>query len=255
MTKDLADELERLAKALFDEPDAARRIYRSVALSLWVENNLPRIISALRREEPASLTREGEPVACPACYRGEVFGLATDDGFWVEMGASAGGAHEHGMNGWLELIEHNPDGTEKRREYVATDSPIYTRPQPVACPDRPALDVPALQREVAGIIVRDVLQEDYDDLVEGYLDEIMRASLRIIRLPGYSVVARAFETNLSASLISAGDELDKAKAENARMREALEMIADGSAPPIPHGQYLAHRPVMDLARQALVKAG
>lgn len=139
MTKDLADELERLAKALFDEPDAARRIYRSVALSLWVENNLPRIISALRREEPASLTREGEPVACPACYRGEVFGLATDDGFWVEMGASAGGAHEHGMNGWLELIEHHPDGTEKRREYVATDSPLYTRPP--AWPDRDRIAV------------------------------------------------------------------------------------------------------------------
>lgn len=65
MTKDLADELERLAKALFDEPDAARRIYRSVALSLWVENNLPRIISALRREEPASLTGEAEPIAWP----------------------------------------------------------------------------------------------------------------------------------------------------------------------------------------------
>ena len=202
MTKDLADELERLATKLDDEPDAARRIYRTAALSLWVENNLPAILSALRK--PASLTGEGEPVACPACYRGEVFGLATDDGFWVEMGASAGGANEHGMNGWLELIEHHPDGTQKRREYVATDSPLYTRP--VACPDRPALDIPALQREVAGIIVRDVLQEEYDDLVEGYLDEIMRASLRIIRLPGYSVVARAFETNLADALLSGGGE-------------------------------------------------
>ena len=75
--------------------------------------------------------------------------------------------------------------------------------EPVGRADRPALDIPALQREVAEIIVRDVLQEEYDDLVEGYLDEIMRASLRIIRLPGYSVVARAFETNLADALISA----------------------------------------------------
>lgn len=75
--------------------------------------------------------------------------------------------------------------------------------EPVGRVDRPALDIPALQREVAEIIVHDVLQEEYDDLVEGYLDEIMRASLRIIRLPGYSVVARAFETNLADALISA----------------------------------------------------
>ena len=154
MTKDLADELERLAKALFDEPDAARRIYRSVALSLWVENNLPRIISALRREEPASLTREGEPVA------------------WRRRGKNLR---------W----EYLDDGSSS--VVVSEWAPLYTRP--VACPDRPALDVPALQREVAGIIVRDVLQEDFDDLVEGYLDEIMRASLRIIRLPGYAAVA------------------------------------------------------------------
>ena len=41
-----------------------------------------------------------------------------------------------------------------------------------------------------------------------------------------------------------------------RMREALEQIADGSAPPIPHGHYLAHRHAVDLARVALpVKAG
>lgn len=133
----LADELERLATKLDDEPDAARRIYRTAALSLWVENNLPAILSALRK--PASLTGEGEPVACPACCRGEVFGLSTDDGFWVEMGASAGGAHEHGMNGWLELIEHHPDGTEKRREYVATDSPLYTRP--VAWPEAQLIEI------------------------------------------------------------------------------------------------------------------
>jgi hypothetical protein len=83
-------------------PDAAEQIAEA-ALTAW--NTRPSVV-------------EG----CSACYRGEVFGLSTDDGFWVEMGASAGGAHAHGMNGWLELIEHHPDGTEKRREYVATDS-------------------------------------------------------------------------------------------------------------------------------------
>jgi hypothetical protein len=67
----------------------------------------------------------GDLKPCPACYRGEVFGLSVDNGFWVEMGASAGGANAHGMNGWLELIEHYPDGREVRREYVATDSPLY----------------------------------------------------------------------------------------------------------------------------------
>lgn len=52
------------------------------------------------------------------------------------------------------------------------------------------------------------------------------------------------------------DQLDKAKAENTRMREALGIIAEGSAPPIPHGHYLAHRHAVSLARVALsVKAG
>lgn len=71
-----------------------------------------------------------EPSACPACYRGEVFGLSTDDGFWVEMGSSAGGANPHGINGWIELIEHHPDGRNVRREYIATDSPLASRPEP-----------------------------------------------------------------------------------------------------------------------------
>lgn len=71
-----------------------------------------------------------EPSACPACYRGEVFGLSTDGGFWVEMGSSAGGANPHGMNGWIELIEHHPDGRNVRREYIATDSPLASCPEP-----------------------------------------------------------------------------------------------------------------------------
>jgi hypothetical protein len=85
----------------------------------------------VRRMREALNTRPSVVEGCSACYRGEVFGLSTDDGFWVEMGASAGGAHAPGMNGWLELIEHHPDGTEKRREYVATDSLPYARPSVV----------------------------------------------------------------------------------------------------------------------------
>lgn len=37
----------------------------------------------------------------------------------------------------------------------------------------------------------------------------------------------------------------------ARMKEALATIADGSAPPIPHGHYIAHRRAVDVARVAL----
>ena len=84
-------------------------------------------------DTPASAVKE-EGVACPRCDRGEVFGMSTDDGFWVEMGSVAGGANEHGMNGWLELIEHHPDGHEVRREYVAKDSPLQLQPSQQAGP-------------------------------------------------------------------------------------------------------------------------
>lgn len=43
---------------------------------------------------------------------------------------------------------------------------------------------------IAGIIVRDVLQEEYDDLVEGYLDEILTASRRIMQLPAYAAIGK-----------------------------------------------------------------
>lgn len=69
---------------------------------------------------------DGSHRECPKCYRGEISGC--DDGSWIELGCMAGGANAHGMNGWLELIEHEADGTERRREYVATDSPLYGRP-------------------------------------------------------------------------------------------------------------------------------
>lgn len=71
---------------------------------------------------------DAQPVKCPRCYRGEVFGLSMDDGFWVEFSSASGGAHPAGMHGWLELAEHHPDGRMVVREYVAKDSPIYPAP-------------------------------------------------------------------------------------------------------------------------------
>lgn len=76
---------------------------------------------------------------CPSCARGEVRHFSTDDGFWLEIECSAGGANEHGLNGWFSTIEHHPDGSTKRREYVATDSPAYPALTPPSQPvSRPA---------------------------------------------------------------------------------------------------------------------
>ena len=72
--------------------------------------------------QPSGETRE----QCAACSRGEVTHFSTDDGFWVEITTSAGGANEHGLNGWFETLEHYLDGSTKRREYVATDSPALS---------------------------------------------------------------------------------------------------------------------------------
>ena len=63
-------------------------------------------------------------------------------------------------------------------------------PQPDALPGD-------LREKIAGIIVRKVLQEDYDDLVEGYLDEILMAADEIILLPAYRAVAEAYYSRLS----------------------------------------------------------
>lgn len=76
---------------------------------------------------------------CPSCARGEVRHFSTDDGFWLEIECSAGGTNEHGLNGWFSTIEHYPDGSSKRREYVATDSPVHLTLTPPAEPvSRPA---------------------------------------------------------------------------------------------------------------------
>lgn len=84
------------------------------------------LLKALRAQPEAR--EDAQPVTCERCYRGEVFGLSMDDGFWVEFSSAAGGAHPAGMNGWLELAEHHPDGRVVMREYVAKDSPIYPAP-------------------------------------------------------------------------------------------------------------------------------
>ncbi len=80
-------------------------------------------------------------------------------------------------------------------------------------------DIEGLQRRVAAIIIRDVLQEEPDDLVEGYLDEIMLAAHRIIQLPAYRFVAEGFANNIAA-------EITRLSAENARLREAGQAVVD-----------------------------
>lgn len=56
-----------------------------------------------------------------------------------------------------------------------------------------------LRQKIAHVIVTKVLQEEYDDLVEGYLDEILLAADDIVRLPAYSLVAQTYHDNLSAA--------------------------------------------------------
>ena len=87
-----------------------------------------------RPDRFAECYENGAHPNCHRCYRGEVPNMADDSGFWVEMGAVAGGANEHGLRGWIEMIEHHPDGREVRREYVATDSPLYPPPEASVSP-------------------------------------------------------------------------------------------------------------------------
>lgn len=91
---------------------------------------------------------------------------------------------------------------------------------------------------IAGIIVRDVLQEEYDDLVEGYLDEILTASRRIMQLPAYAAVGKLFEKRLDDAITSRDARIEKLEA-------ALEIIA-GQRPCIDNLMGNA-----DIARQAL----
>jgi len=63
-----------------------------------------------------------------------------------------------------------------------------------------------LRVQIADIIVRKVLHEDYDDLVEGYLDEILLAADQIIMLPAYKAVAQAYYDRLASPVVPVGRE-------------------------------------------------
>jgi transcriptional regulator CtsR len=63
-----------------------------------------------------------------------------------------------------------------------------------------------LREKIADIIVRKVLQEDYDDMVEGYLDEILMAADEIILLPAYQAVAQTYYENIARAAAKATGE-------------------------------------------------
>ena len=63
-----------------------------------------------------------------------------------------------------------------------------------------------LRVQIADVIVRKILQEDYDDLVEGYLDEILMAADQIILLPAYKAVSQAYYDKLSSPVVPVGRE-------------------------------------------------
>ena len=74
---------------------------------------------------------------------------------------------------------------------------------------------------IAGIIVRDVLQEEYDDLVEGYLDEILTASRRIMQLPAYAAVGKLFEKRLDDAITSRDARIEKLEAALGKARVGI----------------------------------
>lgn len=93
------------------------------------------------------------------------------------------------------------------------------------------------------------------------IDAEVEAKLREVLMQGdherltcparYAECTCGYTAKLESAAEAAADALAERAAEIERMREALEQIADGSAPPIPHGHYLAHRHAVNLARAAL----
>jgi len=67
-----------------------------------------------------------------------------------------------------------------------------------------------LREKIADIIVRKVLQEDYDDMVEGYLNEILLAADQIILLPAYKAVTQAYYDRLASPVVPVGREVVEA---------------------------------------------
>jgi hypothetical protein len=109
-------------------------------------------------------------------------------------------------------------------------------------------DIEGLQRRVANIIIRDVLQEEPDDLVEGYLDEIMLAAHRIIQLPAYRFVAEGYANNIAA-------ELTRLHAENAALRAAGQAVVNEWGEPWQPIDDLAFEEALDALRAALKEGG
>ena len=93
---------------------------------------------------------------------------------------------------------------------------------------------------IAGIIVRDVLQEEYDDLVEGYLDEILTASRRIMQLPAYAAVGKLFEKRLDDAITSRDARIEKLEAALREIEDHVLTVA-----------YPSPAIVAQTARQAL----
>ena len=91
---------------------------------------------------------------------------------------------------WRDMLAASPQGEGSSAEAHP--------PQPDALPGD-------LREKIAGIIVRKVLQEDYDDLVEGYLDEILMAADEIILLPAYQAVAQTYYDNLARAALTTGE--------------------------------------------------
>lgn len=83
-----------------------------------------------------------------------------------------------------------------------------------------------LRLQIADVIVRKVLQEDYDDLVEGYLDEILMAADQIILLPAYKAVSQAYYDKLSSPVIQVG----VSEEQRQRVAEIVEAAIERHAP-------------------------
>ena len=54
-----------------------------------------------------------------------------------------------------------------------------------------------------------------------------------------------------SDLVGIADDIEAVLAERVRLRKALANIAEGAAPPEPHGHYLAHREAVKIARAAI----
>lgn len=139
-----------------DAPVAAKMTIMPGHVDALMNKLWPVHIAAARPSAPTQSAAQTGEVECEVCKRGEVRHFSMDDGFWVEITTSAGGANEHGLNGWIETLEHYPDGLTKRREYVATDSPaLSTIPARPAAPTQSAARTGEVETEGIVKLLRD----------------------------------------------------------------------------------------------------